>query len=85
MVKKIVKVEDTKKTKKSSVDLGKIASAVMENKEAALKIVDGIEDIISSQNNKKTTKSKTTKTTSKKNTKSDLDSLIDLAGTILKK
>ena len=84
MAKKIVKVEDKKQNKKN-IDLGSLASVVMENKDAVGKIVDGIEDIISSQN-KKNTKStkKTTKKTSKKESKSSLNDIIDFADKILK-
>ena len=41
MSKKIVRVEDKKKDKKS-LDLGALASVVMENKDAVGKIIDGL-------------------------------------------
>ncbi len=84
MAKKIVKVEDTKKTKKS-VNLGKIASTIMENTDAVEKIVDGISDIMNSDtksSNKKTTKKKSTK---KSANKDNLSTVIDIAEKIFKK
>ena len=78
MAKKIVKVSDKKETK-SSLDLGKIADTIIENKEAVGKITEGISEILDG-------KKKTTKTTKKKSTKSDdgLSKVIDIAGTIFK-
>lgn len=73
MAKKIVKVED----KKSGLDLGKVTKSIMENKEAIGKIADGIGDLIDG----KSSKSKK----SKKNKSDSLSTVIDLAGTILKK
>jgi len=83
MAKKIVKVEDKKETKNnSSLDLGKLASVIIENQDAVGKIVDGIEDIVTNEKNKSSAH-----TTKKKSniTKKDTDSLskvIDIAGTI---
>ena len=73
MAKKIVKVDD----KKSGLDLGKFNISIMENKEAIGKIADGIGDLIDG----KSSKSKKTK----KNKSDSLSTVIDLAGTILKK
>ncbi len=88
MARKIVRVEDEKK-KKKNFDLGSLASVVMENKDAALKIVDGIGDIMNAGNAKTSTKKssskkKTTKKVSKKESKSDLENIIDIAGKIFK-
>ncbi len=84
MAKKIVKVEDKKETKKN-LDLGALAAVVMENKEAVGKIVDGIGDLMNTENKKTNTKNKkTTKKTVKKESKSDLENIIDIAGKILK-
>lgn len=73
MAKKIVKVDD----KKSGLDLGKVTKSIMENKDAIEKIADGIGDLIDG----KPSKSKK----SKKNKSDSLSTVIDLAGTILKK
>lgn len=73
MAKKIVKVED----KKDSLDLGKVTKSIMENKEAIGKIADGIGDLIDG----KSSKSKK----SKKGKNDSISTVIDLAGTILKK
>ena len=88
MAKKIVRVEDKKKDKKS-LDLGALASVVMENKDAVGKIIDGFGDIINADNKKSSTKKsstkkKTTKKTVKKESKSDLENIMDIAGKILK-
>lgn len=73
MAKKIVKVED----KKSGLDLGKVTKSIMENKEAIGKIADGIGDLIDG----KPSKSKK----SKKSKSDSMSSVIDLAGSLLKK
>ena len=73
MAKKIVKVED----KKSGLDLGKVTKSIMENKEAIGKIADGIGDVIDG----KPSKSKK----SKKSKSDSMSSVIDLAGSLLKK
>lgn len=88
MVKKIVKVEDKKKTNK--VDLNKIKDVIIDNKDTIAKIVTIAGDLLDDDNKKKkTTKkssatksSKTKKTTKSK--KSDLDTVLDLAGKLLK-
>ncbi|MBR2833928.1 MAG: hypothetical protein IKE75_05890 [Bacilli bacterium] len=84
MAKKIVKVQDKKETKKN-LDLGSLATVVMENKDAVGKIVDGIGDIIDTQNKKntKTTKKSSNKKSQKKS-KSNLNDIMDLADKILK-
>ena len=88
MAKKIVKVEDKKEAKKS-LDLGALAAVVIENKDAVGKIVDGIGDIMNSGSaksgsKKSSSKKSTTKKTVKKESKSDLENIIDIAGKILK-
>ena len=86
MAKKIVKVEDKKETKNnSSLDLGKLASVIMENQDAVGKIVDGIEDIVTNEKNKSNAKT-SKKTSTKKSKETDsLSTVIDIAGTIFKK
>ena len=90
---KIVEVKEdkktAKKTKKNSIDLGKIKKVIDDNPEAVKKIKDGVTDIIASnilgsKSSSKTTKS--TKSTAKKSSSSDsLSKVMDLAGTFLKK
>lgn len=88
MAKKIIKVEDTKKNKKSSLDLGQITKTLMENGDSIGKIAEGVTEIINSSNNKKSSKGTTKQTsTKKKSTKKSNDSLssvIDIAETIFK-
>ena len=89
MAKKIIKVEDTKKESKSSLDLGKITKTIMENGDAIGKIAEGALELINSQKeSEKTTSKKTKKTSSatkKTETKKDsLGTVIDIAETILK-
>lgn len=88
MAKKIIKVEDTKTSNKSSLDLGKITKTLMENGEAIGKIAEGVTDIINSQNQKTTSKktSSAKKSTTKKasSNKDSFSTVIDIAETILK-
>ena len=93
MAKKIIKVEDTKKESKSSIDLGKITKTIMENGDAIGKIAEGALELLNSQKESETVSSKkasTKKTSSKKSTKrtetkkDSLGTVIDIAETILK-
>ena len=88
MAKKIIKVEDTKKESKSSLDLGKITKTIMENGDAIGKIAEGALELLNSQKeSEKVTSKKTTskKSTKKAETKKDsLGTVIDIAETILK-
>ena len=92
MAKKIIKVEDTKTSNKSSLDLGKITKTLMENGEAIGKIAEWVTDIINSQNQKTTSKKTTKKTVSAKKSvtkkassnKDSFSTVIDIAETILK-
>ncbi len=90
MTKKIVKVEDTKKSK---IDLDKIKDVIVDNKETIAKIVDIAGDLLdddkkvkkkSSKSNKKTSSKTTKKKSSKSSNTSDLSTMIDLAGKFLK-
>ena len=87
MAKKIVKVEDTKKSK---IDLDKIKDVIIDNKETIAKIVDIAGDFLDDDDNvKKTAKKGTSKKTvkkksSKKTDASDLSTMIDIAGKLLK-
>lgn len=89
MAKKVVRVEDTKETKKeakkSSLDIGKITELISENGEAIGKITEGISELMDNKNNKKSSKkTKTTKTKKSSSSKDSLSTVIDIAGTILK-
>ena len=90
MAKKIVKVEDTKKSK---IDLDKIKDVIVDNKDTIAKIVDIAGDFLDDDNeskkkNNKSTKKSSSKSTKKKNSKSsntsDLATMIDIAGKLLK-
>ncbi|MEE3343065.1 MAG: hypothetical protein VZS44_03140 [Bacilli bacterium] len=91
MAKKIVKVEDKKKSK---IDLDKIKDVIVDNKETIAKIVDIAGDFLDDDNKKsskktsKATKKSSSKSskkkTSKKSNASDLSTMIDLAGKFLK-
>ena len=90
MTKKIVKVEDTKNNK---IDLNKIKDVIVENKDTIAKIVDIAEDFLDDDKDtkKKYSNSKkmaTGKSTKKRNSKasstSDLSTVIDIAGILLK-
>ena len=94
MEKKIIKVEDKKKS--SKVDLGKIKDAIVDNKDTIVKIVDIATDLLDDDNKttkKKTTSSKGTKSSSNKtkttkkvskSKSSDLETVIDIAGKLFK-
>ena len=87
MAKKIIKVEDTKETKKKSssngLDLGKIKEAISNNPNAVRKITEGIGEIIINNSKKSTTKSsKSTKTTKKTTKKSSSNDVTDTIKTI---
>ena len=84
MAKKVIKVEDKKEDKKNNLDLGKITKTIMENGEAIGKIADGIGDLLdgNASNKTKTNKAKTSK---KKSSSDSMSTVIDLAGTLLKK
>ena len=82
MAKKIVKVEDTKAAKKSSLDIGKITELISENGEAIGKITEGITELIDNKDSKSKKSSKKTKKSS--SNKDSLSTVIDIAGTILK-
>ncbi|MBR3161168.1 MAG: hypothetical protein IKF19_00355 [Bacilli bacterium] len=91
MAKKIVKVEDTKKSK---IDLDKIKDVIVDNKDTIAKIVNIAGDLLDDDREVKKKTSKTAKKTSEKSTKkkaskssssaSDLSTMIDLAGKLLK-
>ena len=90
MTKKIVKVEDNKKSK---IDLDKIKDVIVDNKETIAKIVDIAGDLLDDdkddkKNNSKSNKKSSNKSSKKKNNKSsnasDLSTVIDIAGKILK-
>ena len=90
MAKKIVKVEDTKKSK---IDLDKIKDVIVENKDTIAKIVDIAGDFLDDDKDvkkktNKSTKKSSSKSTKKKTSKSsnanDLSTMIDIAGKFLK-
>ena len=89
MAKKIIKVEDTKKSK---VDLNKINDDIIDNKDTIAKIVDFAGDLLDGDDVKKKTNSSTKKSSGKSNTKkkkktsnsNDLSTVIDIAGKLLK-
>ena len=90
MAKKIVKVEDKKKSK---IDLDKLKDVIIENKDTIAKIVDIAGDFLDDDDDTKKKTSKSTKKTSGKSTKkkaskksssSDLSTMIDIAGKLLK-
>lgn len=86
MSKKIIKVEDKKKST-DKIDLVKIKDVIVENKDTIEKIVDIAGDLL---NDNKKTKKSTKKTTSKskkasKSKSNDLSKVIDIASTLLKK
>ena len=92
MAKTIVKVEDKKNNK---LDLNQIKDAIVENKDTIKKVVDIAADFLDDDDKKKktstkksskaTTKKATTKSkATEKSSKSDLSTMIDLAGKFLK-
>ena len=94
MTKKIVKVEDKKANK---LDLNKIKDVIVENKDTIKKVVDIAADFLDDDDNKKkktSTKKSTAKATTKKvskkskaaskSSKSELETMINLAGKFLK-
>lgn len=84
MAKKIVEVKDTKKAK-GKIDLAKIKEFADENPELVEIAKDKIIDLLDGDDDKKTTKKKTTKkSTKKKSSSSDLSTVIDIAGKLLK-
>ncbi len=84
MAKKIVRVEDKKETKKSSLDIGKITELISENGEAIGKITEGITELMDNKNSKAKKTSKKAKTKKSNSNKDSLSTVIDIAGTILK-
>lgn len=90
MAKKIIKVEDTKKESKSSLDLGKITKTIMENGDAIGKIAEGALELLNSQKesdkaaSKKTSTKKTSSSKKAETKKDSLGTVIDIAETILK-
>ena len=84
MAKKVVKVEETKEAKKSSLDIGKITELISENGEAIGKITEGITELMDNKDSKKKKSSKTTKTKKSSSSKDSLSTVIDIAGAILK-
>ena len=87
MAKKIVKVEDKKKSNK--LDLNKLKDVIIENKDTIAKVVSIAGDLLDDNDSKKKSskKSSTKKTKTKKTSKSkksDLDTVLDLAGKFLK-
>ena len=84
MAKKIVKVEETKKEKKkSNIDLKKIGTIIVENKDTIDRVIDLVGDKL---NTKSTKTSKGTKKSSKTKIKSkkSSSSALDLLGNLLK-
>ncbi len=86
MTKKIVKVEDIKKSK---IDLDKIKDVIVDNKETIAKIVDIAGDLLDDdkddkKNNSKSNKKSSKKKNNKSSNTSDLSTVIDIAGKILK-
>ena len=90
MAKKIVKVEDKKKAK---IDLDKLKDVIVENKDTIAKIVDIAGDFLDDDNDTKKKSNKSTKKTTSKSIKkkaskstssSDLSTMIDIAGKLLK-
>ena len=90
MAKKIVKVEETKETKKkNNIDFSKIGKVISENQDTIEKVVDLLGDSIAANNTKstKTTKKgKNIKKTSKtKSSSSSLSSVISIFSNLFKK
>ena len=84
MTKKIVEVKDTKKSK-GKIDLAKIKEFADENPELVEIAKDKIIDLLDGDDDKATKKKKTTKkNTKKKSSSSDLSTVIDIAGKLLK-
>lgn len=83
MTKKIVKVEDNKKSK---LDLDKIKDVIIDNKDTIAKVVDIASELL--DDDKKSSKKSSKKTASKKSKKSskssDLSTVIDIAEKFLK-
>lgn len=88
MTKKIIKVEDTKETKKKSsnngLDLGKIKDAISNNPNAVKKITEGLGELIINNSSKKTTK-KSAKKTTKKSSSNDVTNTIKTISNLLGK
>ncbi len=93
MTKKIIKVEDTKETKKKSssngLDLGKIKEAISNNPNAVRKITEGLGEIIINNSMKSSTtkksNTKSTKKTTKKSSSSDVTNTIKTITNLLGK
>lgn len=84
MAKKIVDVKDVKKGKRK-IDVEKIKDFVDDNPELVEIAKDKIIDLLDGDDDKKSkTKKSTKKTKSKKSTSSDLSTVIDIAGKLLK-
>lgn len=87
MAKKIVKVEDKpKKNAKSKIDLDKIKDTIVDNQDTIIEVAKVLLDNKSKSSTKKKSKSKTTtKKSTKKKESSNLDTVLDIASTLLKK
>ena len=84
MAKKIVEVKETKKAK-GKIDLAKIKEFADENPELVEIAKDKIIDLLDGDDDKAKKKKKTTKkSTKKKSSSSDLSTVIDIAGKLLK-
>ena len=84
MAKKIVEVKETKKAK-GKIDLAKIKEFADENPELVELAKDKIIDLLDGDDDKAKKKKKTTKkSTKKKSSSSDLSTVIDIAGKLLK-
>ena len=84
MTKKIVRVEDNKSSK---IDLNKIKDVIVDNKDTIAKIVDIAGNLLDDNDSGKKSVKKSKSSKSKKNSKSknnDLETVIDLAGKLLK-
>lgn len=83
MTKKIVKVEESKKSK---IDLDKIKDVIVDNKETIAKVVDIASELLDDdkKSSKKSSKKTTSKKTSKSSKSSDLSTVIDIAEKFLK-
>ena len=84
MAKKIIKVEEKKKTNKSSLDLGKIKDVIKNNPQAVKKITEGIGELITNNTKNKTASKKTTKKNSKKTSSSNASGTIETLSKLFK-
>ena len=88
MAKKIIKVEETnkeKEKKKKNIDLKKIGTYIVENKDTIEKVVDLVGDSLGTNTKRtKTTKSSRKTTKSKTKSKKSSSSVMDLFGNLFK-